>query len=389
MDKKLSSSLEDYLEAIYTLCLSEDAANANKIAQMLDVKKSSVSWALKQLSEKDLINYSSYAPITLTDKGEIRARQVYARHQAIRNYLVEKLMIDPEVAEENACRMEHVIDPEVLEKMVASMDCQAQRLSSSELPKESERGERDLPSRVIDILTECGTKLTDRQQKIIKVFMCSDLHHSLESLVQECKTVAPDVSDSQVQAVIDILCEHRFAEPLYVGGKVVYEHLHPESHHDHYYCVKCGGIIEFYDPRLEYFQDESARQANFKVLDHHLIIKGVCSECLEKESATRTLNDCLEGERLKVVRVNNKCERERILGMGLMPGVEFEVVADGRSGNMILLLRSSRITIDTDLAGCVKVTSVSAQPVCRQRRGYHRHKTDRNWGWPAWGRKKQ
>ena len=388
MDNKLSSSLEDYLEAIYTLCLSDDAANANKIAQMLDVKKSSVSWALKQLFDKGLINYSSYAPITLTDQGQIRAQQIYARHQAIRNYLVEKLMIDPEVAEVNACRMEHVIDPEVLEKMIASMDRQSQADGLDELPKESERGERDLPSRVIDILSECGTKLTDRQKKFIQVFMVSDLHHSLESLVLECKADIPDVSDSEVQAIIDVLCEHRFAEPLYVGGKVVYEHLHPESHHDHLYCVKCGGIIEFFDPRLEYFQDESARQADFKVLDHHLIIKGVCTECLAKEAATRTLNECLEGERLKVVRINNKCERERILGMGLMPGVELDVVADGRTGNMILLLRSSRITIDNELAGCVKVTDVAQQHSCRQHRGYHRHKTDRPWGWPGWGRKK-
>ena len=393
MDKKLSSSLEDYLEAIYTLCLSEDAANANKIAQMLDVKKSSVSWALKQLSDKGLINYSTYAPITLTNKGSERARQVYARHQAIRNYLVEKLMVDPDVAEENACRMEHVIDPEILEKMIASMDRQCpnqqdNNTDSDELPKESERGERDLPSRVIDILSECGTKLSARQIKIIHVFMVSDLHHSLESLVQECKAQISDISESEVQGVIDILCEHRFAEPLYVGGKVVYEHLHPESHHDHFYCVKCGGIIEFYDPRLEYFQDESARQANFKVLDHHLIIKGVCTECLARESATRTLDECLEGEQLKVVRINNKCERERILGMGLMPGVELEVVADGRTGNMILMLRNSRVTIDTGLANCVKVTNITQQPVCRQRRGYHRHQPDRSWRWPSWGRKK-
>ena len=388
MENKLSSSLEDYLEAIYTLCLSEDAANANQIAQMLDVKKSSVSWALKQLSDKGLINYSSYCPITLTEKGQERARQVYARHHAILNYLVEKLMVAPDVAEENACRMEHVIDPEILEKMVASMDRTPCHGNSTELPKESERGERDLPSRVIDILAECGTKISDRQKKIIHYFMSSDLHHSLESLVQECKAGISDISESEVQAIIDILCEHRFAEPLYVGGKVVYEHLHPESHHDHFYCVKCGGIIEFFDPRLEYFQDESARQANFKVLDHHLIIKGVCKECLEKESTTRTLDECLEGERLKVVRVNNKCERERILGMGLMPGVELEVVADGRSGNMILMLRNSRITIDTGLAGCVKVTNMSQHPSRRQRRGYHRHEADRGWRWPSWGKRK-
>jgi DtxR family transcriptional regulator, Mn-dependent transcriptional regulator len=58
--KDLSSRLEDYLEAIYLIARDKQFAHANKIAEFLDVGKSSVSWALNQLSKKELVNYTPY-----------------------------------------------------------------------------------------------------------------------------------------------------------------------------------------------------------------------------------------------------------------------------------------------------------------------------------------
>ena len=385
MDDKLSSSLEDYLKAIFYLCQKDQVANANKIAQMLDVKKSSVSWALKQLSEKGLINYFPYMPISLTSEGLQAAHTVINRHNAIKSFLIESMNIDPDIAEDNACKMEHVLDSEILDKMIESLKkIPSGANGDSELPKESERGERDLPARVIEILVECGVKLEGWQRTVIKEFMESDLHQTISGLVEKTKAVKADITENQIQKVMDVLCEHRFAEPLYVDGKVVYEHLHPESHHDHFYCVKCGGIIEFFDPRLEYFQEESAKKAKFQVLDHRLTITGVCRECLTKESTIRSLNECLDGEVLRVVRINSKCDRDRIFSMGLMPGVVFEVVVGCHSGNMILLVNNSRITIDERLASCVKVNSEFFHKGNR-RRGYHRHKADRGWRWSGFG----
>lgn len=387
MDDKLSSSLEDYLKTIYNLCQKDQVANANKIAQILNVKKSSVSWALKQLSDKKLINYLPYLPISLTQAGETAAKQISLQHEAIKDFLIENLEVAPEIAEDNACRMEHVIDPEILEKMISSLKKASQESEDLVLPKESERGERDLPGKVIRILSECGIELNNWQKSVIKVFMGSDLHQTIVGLAKECSAFRPEITHEELQRVIDILCEHRFAEPLYVDGKVVYEHLHPESHHDHFYCVKCGGIIEFYDPRLEYFQEESARHAEFRILDHRLIISGVCKECMKKESSIRSLDQCIEGEILRVVRVNSKSDRDRIFSMGLLPGVIFDVVVDARSGNMILLVNNSRITIDVRLAACIKVSTEDCHKSCANR-GYHRHKADRGWRWGGFGRNK-
>ncbi len=385
MQDRLSSSLEDYLKTIYNLCQKDNQANANKIAQILDVKKSSVSWALKQLADKQLINYLPYLPISLTKQGLQEAIKINGRHEAIKEYLIGTLNIDPETAQVNACRMEHVIDPEILDKMMAGTRKDDNAGSGLPLPKESGQKERDIPCRVIEILSECNVTLQDWQKSVIRVFMNSDLHQSIDGLTKNCLVYKSDIDQDDVQGVMDILCEHRFAEPLYVDGQVVYEHHHPESHHDHMYCVKCGALIEFFDPRLEYFQDESARQAGFRVLDHHLTITGVCAECLNKESEIRSLDQCMEGETLRVVRINNKAVRDRIYGMGLMPGVIFDIVAGTTGSNMILLLNNSRITIDTRLATCIKV---NAETCHKSDRGFHCHRADRGWRWGGFGRKK-
>ena len=115
--KRLSASLEDYLEAIYTISRDKFVAHANKIAKNLGVRKSSVSWALNQLSEKGLINYRPYEAISLTEQGLQQARQISSRHQQIQRFLEDVLGINPEQAESNACRMEHVVDPAVLDRM--------------------------------------------------------------------------------------------------------------------------------------------------------------------------------------------------------------------------------------------------------------------------------
>ena len=72
----LSKSLEDYLEVIYHIVVVEQAAKAKDIAQKMQVKASSVTGALRQLAERDLVNYSPYDQITLTRKGMEVAQDV-------------------------------------------------------------------------------------------------------------------------------------------------------------------------------------------------------------------------------------------------------------------------------------------------------------------------
>jgi len=113
----LSATLEDYLEAISRLVAEKGAARAGDIANALSVHKSTVTSALKGLARKGYVNYSPYAFATLTPEGQEKARDIRRRHEVIRGFLQDVLSVDSDVAEANACRMEHVMDREVLKRL--------------------------------------------------------------------------------------------------------------------------------------------------------------------------------------------------------------------------------------------------------------------------------
>jgi len=111
--KMLSASMEDYLEAIFHIAADKQAARAKDIAKRLKVNNSSVTGALRILSEKGYINYAPYDLITLTKKGKELAKDIVRRHEVLRDFFVKVLFIDKDEAEETACEMEHAVSPNV------------------------------------------------------------------------------------------------------------------------------------------------------------------------------------------------------------------------------------------------------------------------------------
>ena len=117
-DVALSGTLEDYLEAICRLEADNGSARPGDIAKALFVHKSTVTAALRSLSDKGLIYYSPYEAATLTLAGHGLADEIIRSHEVIRRFLAEVLQIAPELAETNACRIEHAIDPDVLDRLL-------------------------------------------------------------------------------------------------------------------------------------------------------------------------------------------------------------------------------------------------------------------------------
>jgi len=117
--KKLSASVEDYLEAIYVLAQANRVARSKDIAERLDVNRSSVTGMIRTLVERGLVEHERYGYITLTSAGERAAREVAGRHDALRDFFVKVLCIDPEEADQAACRMEHAVSKRVVERLTA------------------------------------------------------------------------------------------------------------------------------------------------------------------------------------------------------------------------------------------------------------------------------
>ena len=105
---------ESYVNSIETILIlsqKRPVVRAVDIAAELDFKKSSVSVAMKKLRQSEDIIVSPEGFITLTESGKEIAERVYERHQVISAWLT-KLGVNPKVAAEDACRIEHVISAE-------------------------------------------------------------------------------------------------------------------------------------------------------------------------------------------------------------------------------------------------------------------------------------
>ncbi|HNQ77440.1 MAG TPA: metal-dependent transcriptional regulator [Acidobacteriota bacterium] len=113
----LGESLEDYAEAILELEGKEGSARVTDISKKLAVSKPSVTGALAHLKEKGIVEYAPYSYIRLTDKGRALAKKVRRRHEVLSGFLTDILGISPEKANVQACRMEHILEPETIEKM--------------------------------------------------------------------------------------------------------------------------------------------------------------------------------------------------------------------------------------------------------------------------------
>ncbi len=111
-----NESLEMYLETIHVLSEKQNNVKSIDIANELKYARASVSRAIKLLLEKNYITLDSKKNITLTKEGLEIANKIYDRHITLTN-LLESVGVRKEVAEEDACKIEHVISEETMEAL--------------------------------------------------------------------------------------------------------------------------------------------------------------------------------------------------------------------------------------------------------------------------------
>ena len=100
----LTSSMEDYLEAVLVLQQQKGYVRCVDVAELLDVKKPSVSRAVKELSKKKCLIKKDDGTLSLTEQGQ----QIYEKHQFFTKRLVEA-GVSQDIAAQDACKLEHVI----------------------------------------------------------------------------------------------------------------------------------------------------------------------------------------------------------------------------------------------------------------------------------------
>lgn len=117
----LSTSIEDYLKAIYGLGRGGGPVPTGALAEVLAVAPASVSGMVRRLAETDLIEHEPYHGVQLTDAGRLAALRIIRRHRILETYLVRVLHWDWDSVHDEAERLEHAASDSLIERMAQAL----------------------------------------------------------------------------------------------------------------------------------------------------------------------------------------------------------------------------------------------------------------------------
>ena len=113
----LTASLENYLKAIHSLEQAESkSVRLTDISRKLSVTKTSVNRAVGTLKQHGLVNHEHYGTVSLTPKGKRYAENVQRGHIVLRAFLTCVLGVEPDIADREACMLEHYLSISTIDK---------------------------------------------------------------------------------------------------------------------------------------------------------------------------------------------------------------------------------------------------------------------------------
>ncbi len=108
----MHESGEDYIETIYLLKKKKGLVRSIDVANELGFSRPSVSRAVGLLKEQGYITMDESGELNLTEEGIKTAKKVYEKHTNLTTFLMMTAGVNAEIAETDACRIEHIISPE-------------------------------------------------------------------------------------------------------------------------------------------------------------------------------------------------------------------------------------------------------------------------------------
>jgi Fur family ferric uptake transcriptional regulator len=128
-------------------------------------------------------------------------------------------------------------------------------------------------------LREQKLKSTAQRDAIVRVFLDSRRHISVEELYNEVRSQNPRIGYATVYRTMKLLTECGIADERHFrNGEARYEAAE-KKHHDHLICVRCGKIVEFQELRIESLQEETAQKLGFALSGHKMELYGTCRDC--------------------------------------------------------------------------------------------------------------
>jgi len=215
-----SLTVENYVKAIFKICLGEDSprATTGQLAAALSVSPGTVTSMLKTLSESRLATYTPYEGVRLTDEGNQLALRVLRRHRLIETFLAQALEMGWDEVHDDAEQMEHVISDKLIERIAARLGQPQFDPHGDPIPT----ADGQMPVLPTHSLADCPAdtrfrlaRVVDQSPDFLRYLTQSGLHLNVQGRVlvhrAEARAITIEVEDRQ------ITLGHEAAEKLQVA----------------------------------------------------------------------------------------------------------------------------------------------------------------------------
>jgi DtxR family Mn-dependent transcriptional regulator len=113
---------QDYLETIYRISRDRDTVGVTEVAKARQVTVPSARTAVARLIRSGLVRQEHYGKIILNATGERLGAEIYGAHRTLRRFLSDVLLLDPDTADAEACRLEHGLSKATLRRLTLFLD---------------------------------------------------------------------------------------------------------------------------------------------------------------------------------------------------------------------------------------------------------------------------
>jgi Fur family transcriptional regulator, ferric uptake regulator len=136
-------------------------------------------------------------------------------------------------------------------------------------------------ARFEEFLQSRGMRNTEQRRILVEHVFNRHEHFDADQLIEQLpgRGEPGHVSRPTVYRTLNEFVDAGLLRKFELDGRAVYEHDYGYPQHDHLYCKQCQRLIEFQSDELLALRDAVAREHNFRVSSHRLIISGVCEEC--------------------------------------------------------------------------------------------------------------
>lgn len=128
----------------------------------------------------------------------------------------------------------------------------------------------NMSSRIEQLCTDRGLKLTEQRRTIARVLSEADDHPDVDQVYRRATQFDSRISIATVYRTVRLFEEANILEKHDFGdGRARYEEVH-DDHHDHLIDVKTGKVIEFFNEEIEALKTKIARDHGYELIDHRL-----------------------------------------------------------------------------------------------------------------------